>query len=277
MSEARPKGTASAVPDDGSTRGSGEPPRSGAKRFADLVKRAQVHTLVITTVVLAAGLALLWLTKTVVGIESDTVYIALLLAPVIALLAVTGRIQSFQLFGASAVFKELNESITDVGQREPERAAYLAKLGHVLEKDGKRFALIYADVDGLRKVTRAKYLEQDVALPRKREEEIRSEIIRLLEFALTDAFYAAHGDDAKFDVFQLVEPDLAMIVRSPDPRLAHGIAVTAATLFEERHGSSTTTAVLPVGPLRGEVTPQKLDTAAADALAQKKAGPPIGT
>lgn len=272
MSEA-PNTTAQAVPGDGSenTPGAGEAGTRG-KKLAEVIQKVQVGTLAVTTVVLAAGLFLLWLTKTLVGVESDAVYMALLLVPVIVLLAVTGKIESFEFLGASAKFRDLKASITDVGQREPERATYLGKLGQLITKGEQEFALIYADVDGLRKVTREKYLDQPDSGDRKREEEIRSEIIDLLELALTDAFYGAGADQAKFDVFRLVEPDIAMIVRSVTPIQAHDIARSGAERFREKRGLTTTTAVLPVAYLSalGKITPQGLDTTAANELRKAK-------
>jgi hypothetical protein len=245
-----------------------------------LFEKGQMWALLITTVVLAAGLALLWITKTVVGIEGDAVFIALLLVPVLVFLSTTGKLQSFTLGPASAVFRELEEvhgSVKEVGQREEKRAAYLGKLGQVLEKDKRRFALIYADVDGLRSVMREIYLAERgrkggkaSAPARRREEEIRDEVLDRLEFALTDAFYDANLDEAKCDVFRLVEPDVAMIVRCDKPHRAHEVAERAEVLFREAKGCTATTVVVPATHLGGELTPEFVDDIAGQALAEAK-------
>ena len=258
-----------------------------------LIRTAQVRTLALTTIVLAAGLALIWLTKGLIGIEGDAVFIVLLLVPVVVLLALTDKLESFQLFGASAVFRdlqklhgdvaELGENVTEVGEREAERATYLGKLTQVLGKDGREFALIYADVDGLRRVTREIYLveraknpdaenerEPDHVPKRRREEEIRTEILDSLELALTDAFYDASLEHAKCDVFRLVDPDIAMIVRSVTSHQAYQIAEAGEDLFRVEKGFTATTAVLPAMLVIGEVTPKGLDNAAARALHEAK-------
>jgi hypothetical protein len=266
-------------PGDDGPRAAAEPGQGAIPRqqVRKLLKTVQARTFLVTTIVLAGGLALLWVTKTVVGIEGDAVFIALLLVPVIVFLAMTGQLESFQFAGASAVFRdkleEVHGSVKEVGQQEPERAAYLGKLDQVLEKDGREFALIYADVDGLRKVMREIYLRErdggEQAPTRRREEKIRDEILDKLEFALTDAFYDADLDDAKCDVFRLVEPDVAMIVRCEAPHRAHQIAERAEAMFHEAEGCTATTAVVPATYLHA-LTPKSVDEEAREALKQKK-------
>jgi hypothetical protein len=254
------------------------------------LERTQARMFLVTTIVLAAGLGLLWLTKTVVGIEGDAVFIALLLVPVIVYLAMTDRLQSFSFGGASAVFRGLEEvqggvdrlhgTVQEVGEREAERAAYLGKLGQVLEEDedGRKFALIYADVDGLREVVRELYTaERDrtgdksgTPADRKQVGKIRDEVIDRLEFALTDAFYDAGLGKAKCDVFRLEEPDVAMIVRTEEPHRAHQIAERAEGLFREAKGCTATTAVVPATYLAGELTPKSVDDVARRAIKQAK-------
>ena len=254
---------------------------------AAVARRQQMRMLVLTTVVLAAGLALLWLTKTVLGIEGDAVFIALLLVPLVVFLAVTGRLKTLQLGGVSAEFRELvsavDENVTNVGHREAERAAYLGKLRQVLEKDTRKPALIYADVDSLRTVTREIYGDErndkSRAGPtheRRREEKIREEIINCLEFALTDAFYDATADKAKFDLFRMFEPDIAMIVRYVDPYQAHQIAELAEKNFADsaemnfQKRCTATATVLSVKHVSGEPSPEHLDKLAADQLEEAK-------
>ena len=260
--------------------GGGGPPR-GRERFVELARKEHTRTLALTTVVLAAGLALLWLTKTVVGIESDAVYMALVLVPAIVLLAMTNRLAQFNFLGTSAVFRDvqtqvenLDKSITDVGQREPERASYLGKLKQVIDKDGREFALIYADVDGLRQVMRKLYDDARKSGTHRRDQEIRDEIIERLEIALTDAFYEVteRHERAKSDVFRLVEPDIAMIVRSVTSHDAAKIADRATELFPGKEGWTTTMAVHAATRHVDAVTPEALDEAAAAELVAKKKG-----
>jgi hypothetical protein len=234
-----------------------------------LEQRAQMRTLALTTVVLSVGLALLWVTKTVVGIEGDAVFIALLLVPAVVFLAMNDKLESFSLFGASAV---LVKKVTEVGQREAGRVAYLGKLGQILEDDGQ-FALIYADVDGLRKRMRTIYEKERENSPERRrhEREIRAEILDELEFALTDAFYDSGLGKAKMDVFRLAEPDIAMIVRCKNPDQAHQVAKLAEKLFWEKtkDGTATTVVVAPTF-VEGKLTPERLDNAASSRLKQAK-------
>ena len=236
-----------------------------------LEQRAQMRTLALTTVVLSVGLALLWVTKTVVGIEGDAVFIALLLVPFVVYLAMTGKLESFSLFGASAV---LVKKVTEVGQREAGRVAYLGKLGQILEDEKGQFALIYADVDGLRKRMRTIYANERENSPEKRrhEREIRREILDELEFALTDAFYDSGLDKAKMDIFRLAEPDIAMIVRCKNPDRAQQVAERAEKLFLERTKDGTATTVVVVAPtfVEVELTPELLDDTAGNQLKQAK-------
>src|SRR6266536_4748691 len=263
----------------------------GSEQTADLVQAAprqqirkvvqttQMRTLGLTTIVLTAGLALLWVTKTVVGIEGDAVFITLLLVPVVVYLVMNDKLQSFSLGGASAVIvqkvgENVTDAVTEVGQREAGRVAYLGKLRQVLGEEGQQFALIYADVDGLRQRMRTIYLkerENNPEGPRRREGQIRREILDQLEFALTDAFYDSGLDKAKIDVFRLAEPDIAMIVRCENPHRAHQVAERAEKLFlDETKGGNTTTAVVPTTHLVGDLTPQHLDEAASRALKTAK-------
>jgi hypothetical protein len=261
--------------------------RAKAARARRQQMRTQLRTLVLTTFVLAAGLVLIWLTKTVLEIEGDAVFIALLLVPIVVFLAVTDRLKSFSLGGLSAEFRDLvtavDKNVTNVGQREAERATYLGKLRQVLGKDKRKPALIYADVDELRRVTREIYLDErndksrgGSIEGRRREEKIRGKIIDCLEFALTDAFYDASVDKAKFDVFRMFEPDIAMIVRYVEPQQARQIAELAEKNFAESAESNfqkrctATASVLSVKHISGKPSPEELDKMAADALEEAK-------
>jgi hypothetical protein len=246
-------------------------------------ERTLTQTLALTTIVLAVGLALLWVTKEVVGIEGDAVFIALLLVPFLVYLAMTGKLESVSLFGASAVLvqdvakgleKGLTGAVAEVGQREAGRVAYLGKLGQILHDEKGQFALIYADVDGLRQRMRTIYGKERKNSPEKRrhEREIRNEILDELEFALTDAFYDSGLDKAKMDIFRLAEPDIAMIVRCKNPDRAQQVAELAERLFLERTKDGTATTVVVVAPtfVGVELTPELLDDTAGNQLKQAK-------
>jgi len=60
------------------------------------------------------GLALLWVTKTVVGIEGDAVLIALLLVPFVVYLAMTGELECVSWFGASPFWFRTSRWISPV-------------------------------------------------------------------------------------------------------------------------------------------------------------------
>jgi hypothetical protein len=242
-------------------------------------KRVQLAAFVLTLSLVGLGLGLLWLTKKEVGIEGDAVFVALLVVPLIVYLAFTNRLENFQIFGASASFRDLKETVTAFGQLEPERGAYLGKLNQVLEKDELDFCLLYADVDGLRQMTSDFYDKErrgeaehptDVHMPpeRRTEEKIRKAIIAHLEFALTDAFYDVAGDaeDAKCDVFRLEDPDVVLIVRALRPREAKRIAEKA--LEELKPRCSATIAL--VRPRRADDAPLALAERAALALKEAK-------
>jgi hypothetical protein len=264
----------------------GKKPKPKKGRDEAVARRQQVAMVFLTTLVLAAGLALLWLTKTVLEVEGDALFIALLLVPLLVYLVVTGKIKNVSLVGMSAEFRDLvtevDKNVTNVGHREAERAAYLGKLRQVLEKDTPPPALIYADVDSLRRVTREIYLDDRTdksgagSKKRRREEDIRGDIITCLELALTDAFYDATVDKAKFDVFRMFEPDIAMIVRSVEPHQAHQIAESGKKNFAEsaqknfQKRCTATASVLSVQYVFGERSAEDLDKLIAQQLEQAK-------
>ena len=249
-------------------------------------QKKQARTLVLTLALLSAGLALLWVTKTVVGIEGDAIFIALLLVPILVFLAMSEQLESLSIFGASAKFvqkvaDDVTVAVAEVGQREEGRVAYRGKLDQVLEEEDRKFALIYADVDGLRRRMRTIYLKERETylkarkehsdLGRKREGQIRLEMLDHLEFALTDAFYDSDLGSAKMDVFRLAEPDIAVIVRCHEPHKAQQVADLARKLFvDETGGATATTAVIPATHLDGDLTPKRMDDAATAALKRAK-------
>jgi hypothetical protein len=268
------------------------------KRIAELKKelaRKQVVNLSLTAGLLAAGLGLLWLTKSVLKINGDGIFIALLLVPVIVYLATTDQLSKLSGFGASIEFKQhvdtIKEDVTkhvtqaenELSQLEPRRTALFGKLNQILDTD--RFLLIYADVDQLRDETARCYLLQKAPKlgeqgsdPRKTEQEIRRSIIRDLELALLDGFYKTSGKGAKCDIFRLEDPDVAMIVRGVTPGQAEQIAEKALNNFRRPDLSAdpssdrtaTCAVFTPPPPGQHRMSPKELDRAAAKALEAAK-------
>lgn len=226
---------------------------------------------------LAIGLGSLWLAKKVLQIEGDAVYVALLLIPILVHLTLTGKLSELSLFGNSIAFREhVNElgrnvtgQITEIGEYEAERNAYLGKLRQVLEEKDQTFCLIYADVDGLRGISRAKYCQEREdaektrqpgnVRTRKPEKVIQRNIINQLGLALADAFHDEDTKNAKYDIFVLEQPDVVMITRSVSKELARQIAEKGRELFGEGNGYNATMAVLAVAEIPGEPTPKELD------------------
>jgi hypothetical protein len=250
----------------------------------------------IAVVLLAIGIGVLWLTKKVLQIEGDAVYVALLLVPVLVHLALTGKLRGVSAFGASLDFfreradqleksvedqvKGLHENVSEIGGYEPARNAYLGKLKQVLEKDGPEFCLIYADVDGLRRISREQYRQDREEAEkarqtgkvhtRKTEKEIQRSIINQLGLALADAFHDKDTKNAKYDIFVLEQPDVVMITRLVSRELARQIADKGRELFSKGNGYNATMAVLAVAEIPGEPTPRELDEKAEARLRKGK-------
>jgi hypothetical protein len=254
--------------------------QTSRQRLRTALVRRETLTLAGVTVGLAVGLGLLWFVKRFLEIDSDAVFVALLLVPLVVHLAYTGKLgklSELSLFGVTAKFTELVEGVekrvVETGQREATRSAYLGKLQQVLVKNGREFCLLYADADGLRQVTRRRYLEQpaDPPMPsgpvaaavRRSEEAIRHEIIDRLELALTDAFFATDPRLTKCDFFRLEEPDIVMIARTLNSDQADEIAAKAIELFRG-DGFEATITVLAVANETGDPPPDELDRRAAN-------------
>lgn len=234
---------------------------------------------IVTVVLLAIGIAVIWITKEMLGIEGDIVYIGLLLIPFLVYLALTGKLAEMSIFGATASFvnqrtREIQQDVVEIGEYEPERSVYLGKLKQVMRKDGQHFALIYADIDKLRSVTRKLYNEEkekareNPDIPRRSDKDLRKSIIKQLALALSDAFFDEDIDEAKQDIFLLEEPDVVMIVRSVDFKQAKKIAEKALESFKMCGYSATMVVQSPMST--EELNPRKLDKTAADELQKRK-------
>jgi hypothetical protein len=238
-------------------------------------KKIALVTTLLTLILLAAGLLVVWVAQKHLDIKGDSVYVALLLVPVVVYLLVTGQLGELKLPGVTltAIRKEIENvrsDVADVGELEPERSTYLGKLRQVQAKDGVDFCLIYADVEGLRLHARKLFLKQHNASgdnsSRKSEKELRDSVIQELAFLLTDAFYGTvpEAKGAKHDIFFLEEPDIAMIARKVSRDEAQAIAASAARKFVDVFGYRASMVV--VRPSAG-MSPRELDRAAATRLA----------
>lgn len=188
---------------------------------------------------MCAGIGVLALTKHIAKIEGDVVYVALLLIPVFVYLAIMGKPfelkigsegLSASLFKKSVddIKKHVEDSITEISEYEEERSTYLGKLDQII-RQGRKFCLIYADVDHLRQHTRQIFLKEKGSSKRRAENKIREETIKELSFALADAFCKhdikdANNKNAKYDIFSLNEPDLVMIAREVNVKQAISVA-----------------------------------------------------
>jgi hypothetical protein len=116
---------------------------------------------------------------------------------------------------------DVHKSVIAVGEIGPNEQAYFDKLSQVSDlgkQDG--LTLLYADIDGLRAVTRRVFQHEkerrDVAarrLGRRPESEIRAEFLLALNIALTDAVYAFQPRGLKHDIFELPDAGAVMIGR----------------------------------------------------------------
>ena len=248
-------------------------------------------------VFLAVALGVLVLTRHVAKIKGDAVLVALLLIPIFVYLAIMGKLKGFTLGPLSASFierkvddikKTVEDKVNEVGEYEEERSTYLGKLSQISTKTSQ-FCLIYADVDGLRQHSRKIFL-RDQRKPfdkRTPEHEIRRTIIDKLDFALADAFCAegikeAKDKDedaknprkhAKYDIFDLIEPDVVMIARDATLEQAWQVATRAQEKFTDysrkRNVKGYTATMAIVSSDEGK-RPRELDKLALERLSYQK-------
>ena len=208
--------------------------------------------ILVVVVFVAVGIATLMLAKYIVGIKSNAVLVALLLIPVFMYLTVTNKLRNLSIGsqGISASFLDdrledvkthIADNVTEIGEYEEERSTYLGKLSQISKKT-RRFCLIYADVDDLRQRSRTIFRDEEKErfAKRRTEHEIRKDIIRQHDFALAYAFCAKgikdakdKEKDAKYDIFHLGEPDIAMIARDATFEQAKSVARRAQQIFKD--------------------------------------------
>ena len=255
--------------------------------------KQQYIAILIAIVFLAVGIAVLVLTRRVAKIRGDAVLVALLLIPVFIYLAIMGKLKGFAIGPLSASFiedkvkdikKTVEDKVNEVGEYEEERSTYLGKLSQISKKTS-RFCLIYADVDDLRQHSRKIFLDdqQKPFAKRTTEHKIREGTIDKLDFALADAFCAegikeekdAKGKqkNAKYDMFDLIEPDVVMIARDANLEQAGRVAKRARENFTDysREGNAEGyTATIAIISNDENESPRELDKLALERLSYQK-------
>lgn len=136
---------------------------------------------------------------------------------------------------------QLQQTVIASGEIGPGEQAYFDKLSQVVKTSGAAdVALLYADIDGLRSMTRRlflaeKQLRQSTAtrLGRRPEADIRADFVLALNVSVTDAVYELFPDGLKHDTFALPDPDVAVIARKVKYENALKVAERAQQAFNE--------------------------------------------
>ena len=193
----------------------------------------------------ALGVALLF--NDTIKFDAASLFLVVIIFPCLLYLVLSERLSKLSIFGASAEFLErkLGEAQDEVVQsllQEPRRAEYLGKLKQVIRElergSVSRFCLIYADIDGLRKITRHSFCAQETTRTRKSENDFRAEIVRVFMFALVDGLYRVDIPGVKYDVFELNEPDVILILRDAYAEQAQRICEAGLEIFRRTASSS---------------------------------------
>jgi hypothetical protein len=140
--------------------------------------------------------------------------------------------------------EELQQTVIAAGESGPDEQAYFDKLSQVIKASGTSdLALLYADIDGLRSMTRKLFLaEKDHRRApgtnpgRRPEADMRADFVRALNVSITDAVYQLHPDGLKHDIFALPDPDVAVIARKLPYQRALQVAERARAAFREEAG-----------------------------------------
>lgn len=272
-------------------------PKNESKDEVKNESREPYVAILIAIVFLAVAIGVLVLTRRVARIKGDAVLVVLLLIPIFVYFAIMGKLKGFTVGPLSASFiedkvedikKAVEDKVNEVGEYEEERSTYLGKLSQISKKTSK-FCLIYADVDGLRQRSRAIFLgdQQESVAERKPEHEIRKKIIDKLDFALADAFCAegikevnnkkkdanSEENDAKYDIFDLIEPDVVMIARDATLEQAWHVAKHAQENFTDysREGNvKGYTATIVIVSSDEDKNPRELDKIGLKRLSRGK-------
>ncbi|MBL7187401.1 MAG: hypothetical protein ISS70_13855 [Phycisphaerae bacterium] len=240
--------------------------------------------IIVMLVFVALGITTLMVATYIAEIDGDAVLVVLLLIPVFVYLVITGKLKAFSFGSLSADFvdsrvKDIKKTVSEISEYEEQRSTYLGKLSQIQEKEKSKFCLIYADVDDLRQHSRKIFLKEreEERLPEKRrsEDDIRRQIIKKLEFALADAFCDGGvwaNEKKKYDIFQLEEPDIAMIARGTNEREAKAVAEGSQEIFKcgtrpekSPEGYSATIAIVASDEVK-DANARKLDKMALNRL-----------
>ena len=135
----------------------------------------------------------------------------------------------------------VQQTVSASGEIGPDEQIYYEKLSQVIDAvTPSSVTLFYADIDGLRSVTRKVFLEEREkrnilgrALGRRPEAEIREDFLLALSIALTDAVYESRPRGLKHDIFRLPDPDVVLVARELSYDEARTVAARAQTAFHE--------------------------------------------
>jgi hypothetical protein len=109
---------------------------------------------------------------------------------------------------------DVKRTVLEAGETGPGEQTYFDKLSQIIGAgNGSGFSLLYVDIDELRSVTRLLFANERQKPPRRPESEIRADVIRVLNVAITDAVYQLHPRGLKHDIFTLPDPDAVLAAR----------------------------------------------------------------
>lgn len=116
---------------------------------------------------------------------------------------------------------QLQRTVIAAGEIGPGEQAFCDKLSQLTAtSDVSDLVLFYADIDGLRSMTRRLFFaEKDnrqapgTHFGRRPESDIRQDFVVALNISITDAIYQLHEDGIKHDIYALPDPDVAVIAR----------------------------------------------------------------
>jgi Predicted nucleotide-binding protein containing TIR-like domain len=117
-------------------------------------------------------------------------------------------------FGLEEKLDDVKRTVLAAGETGPGEQTYFDKLSQIISTgNGAALTLLYVDIDELRSVTRLLFTKERQNPPRRPESEIRAEVIRVLNVAMTDAVYQLHPRGLKHDIFTLPDPDAVLAAR----------------------------------------------------------------
>jgi hypothetical protein len=135
----------------------------------------------------------------------------------------------------------LQQTVIASGEIGPSEQAFFDKFSQLVRASSStNLALLYADIDGLRSVTRQLFLAEKSARDasksragRRPEEAIRADFVNALNVSVTDAVYQLHRDGLKHDIFALPDPDIVVVGRKLSYEAALQVARRTQDAFRE--------------------------------------------